>query len=165
MNKRAQIESPYLTFIIVIIALIILGPIMLKVIFSFLPQFANAVGNQTEQAGVNVIHIQNTFVTFWDWVLISAFLVAVILLFITSFLVDAHPIFLVLFILFGMFTFMFIPGIIDILDVIYNSADFALEVSNLAMIDFLRSNFELIMLGIYFVCGVIIFAKFRFGNK
>jgi len=165
MNKKAQIENPFLTFIVVVIALIIMGPIMLKVVLTFLPAFSSAVGNQTAQAGTNVTAIQNTFVTFWDWVLISAFLLAIILLFITSFLVDVHPVFLILFILFGMFTFMFIPGIIDILDTIYNDANFALEVSSLAMLDFLRSNLELILLGIYFVCGVIVFAKFRYGNR
>lgn len=164
-NKKAQMEYPIITFIAVIVMLIIFSPFMLKIFNSFLTPFGNAVGNQTAVAGERVAHIKNVGVNFWDFVILMAFLVNIILLFITAFLIDTHPVFLILFILFGFFTFIFAPEIMGVLDKIYNDPNLALEVSKLPITDFLRENLMLVVLGIYFICGIIIYSKFRWGGQ
>lgn len=164
-NKKAQMEYPLITFIVVVIGLILLSPFILKIFNSFVTPFGNTLGNITEQAGTNVAHVTTTFVSFWDFVILIAFLINVILLFITAFLVDTHPVFLILFILFGMFTFIFAPEVLEVLSEIYDSPQFALEVSQLQMVDFLREYFGLILVGIYFLCGIIMYAKFKWGGE
>ena len=164
-NKRAQLEIPIITFIVVVIALLIASPFILKWFNSFVTPFGEAVGNITEEAGTNVAFVTSTFVGFWDFVILIAFLINLILLFISAFLVDTHPVFLILFILFGFFIFIFAPEVIKIVDEIYDSPQFALEVSQAPMIDFVRANFAYIILGVFFVCGIIIYSKFRWGGQ
>ncbi len=164
-NKRGQLEYPLITFIIVVFALILLSPFILKIFNSFVTPFGSAVGNVTEQAGVNVAHVTTVFVGFWDFVILIAFVINVLLLFITAFLVDTHPIFLIVFILFGVFTMIFAPEVLQVLDKIYDSPQFALEVSQIEMVDFLRNYFGLIIVGIYFICGIILYSKFMWGGN
>ena len=164
-NKKAQMEFSIITFIAVIVMLIILAPFMMKIFNSFLTPFGNAVGNQTAVAGENVAHIQSVVVGFWDFVIIMAFLINVILLLITAFLVDTHPVFLIMYIMFGFFTFIFAPELSTVLDKIYDSPQFATELTNLAMVDFLREYLMLVILGIYFITGIIIYSKFRWGGQ
>lgn len=164
MNNKGQIDYPLITFIVIVIGLIILAPFMLKIVNEVLTPFSAGVGNVTAEAGTSVTHIRDTFINFWDFVIIAGFLFAILLLFISSFLVETHPFFLIIFILLSFFTFLFAPSFLDVLDTIYNSSQFATEVSTLAMIDFIRTYLGIILVGIYFVCGVIMFARFRFGG-
>lgn len=160
-NKKGQLEYPIITFIIVVIAIIFLGPFMLKIIKDVTTPFADAVGNQTDEAGQNVRFVRDTFVNFWDWVLIIAFLINIILLFISAFLVDTHPAFLILYILFAVFTMIFAPMILESVNQIYDSAEFVDEVAQIPMLDFLRTYFGLIIIGIIFISGVIMYGKYK----
>jgi|TARA_Y100000310_G_scaffold3988_1_gene4897 hypothetical protein len=164
-NKKGQMEYPIIIFIVVIFGLILLSPFILKIFNSFVTPFGSAVGNVTEQAGTNVAHVVTTFVGFWDFVIMIGFLINVILLFITAFLADTNPFFLIIFILFGVFTMIFAPEVLEVLDKIYDSPDFALETSQVEMVDFLRNYFGLIIVGIYFIVGVILYAKFRWSGQ
>lgn len=165
ISKKAQIEFPVITFIIVIVALFIISPFILKIFNSVVTPFGSAVGNVSADAGSSVEFIKDTAVSFWDYVVLMLYLLNVILLFITAFLVDTHPVFLVLFILFGLFTFMFAPGILDVVDKIYDQPSLALEVSQIPITDFLREHFGVILLGIFIVCGIIIYSKFKWGSQ
>jgi hypothetical protein len=164
-NKKGQLEFPLITFIVVVIGLILLSPFILKIFNSFVTPFGSAVGNITPQAGVNVAHIASTFVGFWDFVIIFAFLVNIILLLITAFLADTHPAWLILFVIFGFLTMIFAPEVMVVLTKIYDSPQFALEVSQLVMVDFFREYFGLILVGIYFIAGVILYSKFKWGGN
>lgn len=164
-SKKAQIEVPIITFIIVVAGLIIIAPIILKIVKSTLTPFGSAIGNMSSEAGTSVEFVKTTFINFWDWVILIAFTINVILLLISAFLVDVHPIWLILYILFGIFTFSFAPMIKDVLDKIYDSAIFATEVSSLPIVDFLRGNFGIIILAIFIVSGVIMYSKFRLGQN
>lgn len=159
--KKAQMEYPIISFIAVVVILLIMAPFMLKIFNSVLTPFASGVGNVSAEAGVRVNSIKDTFVNFWDMVIMIAFLISLILLLITAFLVDTHPVFLILFIVFGIFTFMFIPAIMEVTEKIYDNPELALEVSQLPMADFLREYFVPIMVGFYFIIGIIVYAKFR----
>ena len=161
MNKKAQFEHPIAIFFFLVIGLLVFAPIMLKIMNSVLTPFASGVGNISSTAGSTVTGIKTTFVSFWDFVIMSAFLINVILLFVSAFMVDTHPIFLVLYILFGFLIFIFAPMLLDSVDKIYDSADFTSEVSDIPMVDFIRNNFTMIVLGIYFISGIIIYAKIR----
>jgi hypothetical protein len=165
MNKKAQLENPIVTLVVVVAGILIIGLFMMKYVNVILTPFSTALGNVSATAGSNVTHIQNVFIGFWDWVLIIGFLTNVILLFISAFLVSVHPVFLVLYIIFGFAIFMFAPELMSIVDKFYSDPNFALEVSKLPMLDFLREYFGLIMLGIYFVSGVILFSRVLGGRN
>ena len=69
--------------------------------------------------------------------------------------------FFVLYILLGVFMFIFIPMIIDIVDTIYSNPTLVLEITQLTLVNFVRQYFGLIILGIYITSGIIIYAKPR----
>lgn len=164
-KKKAQMEVPIISFFIVVVGLIFFAPYILKIINTFGTQFGGAVGNMSTQAETNFNYVTDTFVNFWDFVIIFAFFMNVIILLITSFLVDTHPAWLITYILFFMFLMMLGMEVTVVLDKIYDSAQFALEVSQLEMIDFIRQYLGIIIVGIYFITGVIIFSKFKFGGQ
>ena len=164
-HKKSQIEFGIVSFIVVIIALLLFAPIMLKIFNAILTPIQSQVGNITASAGVSVGKVKDTFITFWDWVLLMAYLISVVLLLISAFLIDTHPVFLVIFFVFGIFTFIFAPMLLDVVDQIYEDPRFStmedgmIVTSEIPMMDFIRQYFVIMMLGIYFICGIIIYAK------
>lgn len=162
MNKKAQINYPIITFIIVVIMLIVFAPIMLKVFNSILIPFSASVGNVTAVAGTNVDTIRTSFIAFWDWIIIIAFLIQIILLFVSAFFIDTHPVFVPLYILVCIFMIIFAPDMIQFVDRIYDSPQFLLETTQLPFTDFIRNNFGTIILGVMVLSGVVIYGKMKY---
>lgn len=168
-NKKGQMDFPVLTFAIVLIGLILLAPIILKVVRSTITPFASSLGNISVAGGVqaetNVNYVLGMFVNFWDGVLMFAFLLAVILLFISAFLIDANPFFMILYILMLFLTVIFAPEILGAIDRIYEANAFAGEVTLIPFLDFLRLNFGVVITAIGILTMVIIYAKIRYFPK
>lgn len=168
-NKKGQMDFPVLTFAIVLIGLILLAPIVLKVVRSTVTPFGEALTNLSTPAGdlgaSNVNYVLGVFVNFWDGVLMFAFLLAVILLFISAFLIDANPFFMILYILMLFLTIVFAPEILGAINRIYEANEFAQEVTLLPFIDFLRLNFGIVLTGIGILTMIIIYAKIRYFPK
>lgn len=162
--KKGQIDYPILTFIVVIIGLLFIAPLVYKVVNTSLDNFANSINNVTEGAGDNVRFVETRFANTWDVIIIIAFIINVLLLFISAFLIDTHPVFIVLYLVFSIFTMMFAPTILDSVDAIYDSATFVNETANLPFMDFVRNYFGVIILGIMILTGIIIYAKFKYSQ-
>lgn len=165
-NKRGQFDFPLITFAIVIIGLILLAPIVLKVVRGTVTPFADALGNASVGGGdlakANTNYILGVFVNFWDGVLMFGFLISVILLFVSAFLIDANPFFMILYILLMFLTVIFAPEILGAVDRIYEANAFAQEVALVPMLDFLRLNFGLVLTIIGILTMVVIYAKVRY---
>jgi hypothetical protein len=101
----------------------------------------------------------NTAINFWDKVILSAFVLATLLLLISAFLIDTNPFWLILYIFLSFMLILFAPDIIGSLDNIYNSSAFATESASLAFIGSLRANFGVILVGIMVITGIIIYGK------
>ena len=168
-NKKGQIDYPVLTFAIILIGLILLAPIILKVVRSTLTPFGSALGNMSTMGGAvaetNVNYVLGVFVNFWDGVLMFAFLLAVILLFVSAFLIDANPFFMILYILMLFLTVVFAPEILGAVDRIYEANAFAEEVALIPFLDFLRLNFGVVLTAIGILTMIIIYAKIRYYPK
>lgn len=168
MNKKAQLDNPVLIIAVIIIALVILGPIFLKIIRSIQSPVSASLGNITTGgvvAQANFDYVMNAGIRFWDKVLTAAFVLAVLLLIVSSFLVDAHPFFIGLYILMDMFLILFAPGIVGAFDAIYDSPQFAQEVALLPFINVLRTHYAEFLVGLMVLTGVIIYGKYAlFGG-
>ena len=165
-KKNGQMDFPILTFAIVLIGLILLAPIILKIVRGTITPFSDALGNMTDIGGevakANTLHVLGVFVSFWDGVLMLAFLLAVILLFISAFLIDVNPFFMILYIFMLFLTLIFAPTILDTVDRIYESAEYAEEVALVPFMDFLRLNFGVVLTVIGILTMIIIYAKIRY---
>ena len=167
--KKGQIDFPVIMFAIILIGLIIIAPVVLKVVRSTITPFSASLGNMSglggEMAETNVNYVLGVFVNFWDGVLMFGFLIAVILLFISAFLIDANPFFMVLYIFLLFLTILFAPDILGAVDRIYEANAYAEEVALVPFMDFLRLNFGLVITGIGILTMIIIYAKIRYFPK
>ena len=123
----------------------------------------SVAGSSNAQANVN--YVIGIFVNFWDGVIMFAFLIAVILLFVSAFLIDANPFFMILYIFMLFLTIIFAPEILGAVDRIYEANEFAQEVALLPFIDFIRLNFGIILTAIGILTIIIIYAKIRYFPK
>jgi len=161
MRTKAQIGL--VSLVGVIIALLFLAPIFLNIVTTTTGKFATALNATDSNAADTVTGITNTYTGLWDWVLIIVFGLNVLLLLISAFFIDTHPAFLLVYIMIAFFTMAFAPNILDATDKIYNNAHYAGDVAAyLPFMDFLRSNFGAVILGIIVLSGIIMYAKFKY---
>lgn len=168
MNNKAQIDYPIITWVVIVFALLLIAPIMLKIFNSIQAPMSASLGNITNGGAVasaNFNSVMNTAVNFWDKVIIAAFVLATVLLFISAFLIDSSPFWIVLYIFISFMLVLFAPDIISSLDSIYNSSAFASEVSSLTFMKNLKDNFGIILTGIMVTTGIIIYGKIALGGR
>lgn len=165
MSKKGQIEFGIAVLIAVVVGLLIISPFILKMFNSVLDPFSEAVNQTSEVAYDNVQSIKGDAVNFWDFIVLIMFSINILLLFLSAFLIDTHPFFVILFIIFGMFTFILFPAIQEILTQIYNDPTFALEVSQSPLVDWLQQNLGLVMVIVWLIVGVILYGKWRYGQQ
>lgn len=164
-NKKAQLDNPIIAFAVIIIALLFFAPFALKIFLNIHSSVGNSLGNVTGGGAIakaNLQAVTTPLITFWDKIIIVAFAISVILLFISAFLVDSHPVFLILYILSAAFMVMFSSNILTAVDAIYDSANFVTETAYLSFLDSLRNHFVPFLVGIIILTGIIIYGKIAF---
>jgi hypothetical protein len=163
MNKKAQLDYPIIGLFIFMVALLIFAPIMLKIFRSVQEPISANLGNLSDQGGgqaqANFNGVMNTAVNFWDKVIVFAFFIAVVLMFISAIFIDTNPFFVVLYIFISMILVIFAPDIIGALDPIYNSSGFIVEVGLLPFTNFLRVHYAEVLIGLIVITGIIIYGK------
>ena len=166
-NKKAQLDYPIITLIILFAGLILVGIIIMKIFVSIQSPLSNAFGNVTggEIAQTNFNSIMNTATTFWDKVIVTCFIFGVILMFISAFYIDAHPIFVTLYLFISIFTMVFAPTIIDSLKTLYDSSSFTTESALMPMTYWLIQYFGEVLVGLLIVTGVIIYGKIAWSSN
>ncbi len=168
MDKKAQLDFPIITFVFVVFGLMLIAPVVLKIFNSIQDPLSNQFGNMTNGGAVaqaNFNKVMDTATTFWDKVIIAAFIFAVITLFISAFLIDSSPFWIILYIFLAFMTVIFAPNIIGALDNIYDSSSFTSEVNSLSFIGTLRTYFPQILVGIIIITGIIIYGKIAFFGE
>lgn len=164
--KRAQLDNPIIIFVALVFGLMIFAPIMLKIFISIDTGVGNSLGNLSGQQGViakqNFDAVTTPLITFWDKVITMAFVLVVILLFVSAFFVDAHPFFLILYILLNFFVILMVPNLETALSHIYDSPTFVTETAQLVFLDSLRTNLTLFTVGIMVLAGIVIYGKLAF---
>lgn len=167
-NKTGQLDYPVIAWLILVFGLLLLAPIILKVFNSVKTPFSQSLGNITNGgivAQTNFNHVIDTAVNFWDKVILAAFILSTLILFISAFLIDSHPFWIILYVFISFMLILFAPDIIGSLDNLYNNANFALETSQLSFIGAIRNNFGIILTSIMMITGIIIYGKIALGGK
>lgn len=159
--KFTKGQSDITAFIVVVIALLILAPIMLKIVNTSLGAFSTSLNNTSELAADNVSFIHGTFTSFWDWLIAIAFLVNIILLLVFSFMIDTHPIFALFYFISAIIVMMFSHTFVAPIEQIFGMSEFSTEVLQLPITGFIVNQFDIIILGIIILTGVIMYGKWR----
>lgn len=164
MNRKGQIGI--VSLVGVVIALLFLAPILLNIVTTTTGEFADAINGTNTGAADTVDSITNTYTSLWDWALILIFGLNILLLLVSAFFIDTHPAFILVFIMVAFFTMAFAPNILDATDEIYNNAQYAGDVAAyLPYMDFIRGNFGTIILGLFVITGIIMYAKFKYFGE
>jgi hypothetical protein len=168
-NKKGQMDFPIIGFIVIAIALIIIAPVMLMVFNQINIKVGDTLGNVTSGGSIakdNFRAVMNKGIAWWDTVIVCAFIIAMILLIISSFLIDTHPVFIILYVLICFFTIIFIPNIINSVDALYTGISYTLDSGAtvqmsvmLPFLEFLRTYFGEVLVGVMLLTGIIIFGK------
>lgn len=162
-NKKGQTDI--IAWIIAIVALLILAPVMLKIVNTSLDSFSDSLNNTSPEAAENVTYIHSTFVSFWDWIIAIAFLVNTLLLLVFSFMVDSHPLFALFYTISALITLMFAHNVVYPIQTIFGMEDFSTEVLQLPITDFIIMRFDLILLGVIILTGIIMYGKWKSGSS
>lgn len=164
-NKGGQIEG-IIALIVFALFIFILGPVVLKIFSSMFGGFSAGLSQVDNVSADAVTFGLNRFTNFWDVALLLGFIANILVLFISSFMIDIHPAFIVLYIIGVFFLFVLAPDILNIVKPFQsNVGDFANQTANLAGTNWLYNNFAFVLLGIVFITGIIMFAKFKLAGQ
>jgi hypothetical protein len=163
MNKRGQIQNPVIVFVGVVLLIVLIGPIFMKVFLTMNTTFGDTLGNMSGSGGEiardNFRAVMGPTISFWDAFLSIAFFASILLLFISAFMIDTSPFWVVIYIISVFFLIIFTPNMMAGIDNIYNNAQFSTEVTYLPLLSWLESNFIFVLIGVIFITGVIIYGK------
>ena len=164
MKRSGQAES-IIIFFGLVVAILIVSIIVLRLTNAVITPFQAQIGNMSVTAGSAVHQVHTSFARWWDYLIIGMFFINVIILLVSSFLVDIHPAFIIVYILAVIFLFVFGNYALLTLDNIWNMVGTATEQAQTPLQQFLINNFQLIMLGVVILSGIVMYSKFKFfGN-
>jgi len=171
MNKRAQVEFGPAVLIAVIIGLLILAPVMIRIIGTvtgtFFTQMNDTAPIAVSEASTAVDKVYN----FFDYLIVIAMFINIIMLFISAWFIDTNPLFIILYIMFAFIFFLFIPNLLDAVDQVWTKMDSvsaqdtwgdtdALS-DTLGFTDFIRRYMMVFSLLVIFLTGIIMYAKIK----
>lgn len=163
-NKKAQSQS-IIIFFALIVGILIISIIILRLTNSIISPFQAQIGNISAPAGAVVGTVHEKFTSWWDIFVILIFGINIILLLVSSFLVDVHPAFLIVYIISIIFLFVFGNYILNVLDTVWNSIGTSVEEAQTPLQQFIINHFQMIMMGVVILSGIVMYAKFKFfGN-
>jgi hypothetical protein len=160
MMKKGQAQS-IIIFFGLMIAVFIVAIIVLRVTNTIITPFQNQIGNVSAPAGAAVGYVHTRFTAWWDYAIILVFLFNVILLLVSAFLVDIHPAFVLIYIIAIVFMFIFGNYALSAVDAIWGGMGTSVETAQTPITQFLLNNFQMIMLGIVILSGIVMYAKFK----
>lgn len=164
MNRKAQFGI--VAFVGVVLVLLFLAPVLLKVVRAPVVEFSSAINTTSPLASQTVDSIEGTFSNLWDWVLMIGFVINVILLLIASFFIDTHPIFVIFYIMAGFFLLVFAPNVIDAVNAVWDAGSGTVFTEETGLYltgtTFILNHFGEIILAIFVLSGIVMYAKFKY---
>lgn len=156
-NKKGDF-SPAVFFSIMVV-LLVLAPVVLKVINSSTSGVFNALNSTEPEAVLQGQKAVGKVTNLFDYLVIIAMLVAIILLIVSSFFIDTSPVFVILYLIAAFVLILLAPNVLDAVDEVWG--EFPTEEGQLPLTSFIRTNLVSILLGILILTGIIMYAKFR----
>ena len=178
ISKKGQING-VIAFVGIVVLLLILAPFLMKLVLSPVDKLSSAFSNidSSNKSVEATSFIRGKFTGMFDWVIMAAFMFSVILLLVTSFLVDIHPAFLLVYIVAFFCIMAFSPALLSLLGNIWDNTNCASPpcftsldngtdlTSYLPMTRFIYEHFGMVIMGILALSGIIMYGKYRFGGS
>jgi len=166
LNKKAQVEFSPAIVIAFIIGLIIFAPIMIKIIGVTTGTFFTQMNETAPEAVSQADNAVNKVYNFFDYLIIIAIMINVIMLFVSAWFIDTNPAFIILYIMFAFIFVLFLPNLLDATDQVWNRMnnvedDWHTGSMPLTFTNWIRENLILFSVVIIALSGVVTYAKFK----
>jgi hypothetical protein len=155
-RKKGQAEG-IIVFFALAVAILIVSIIILRIVNSVLTPFAPIIGNMSAPAGATVTAVQHSFGTWWDYFIILLLCLNVFTLLVSSFMVDIHPAFVIVYILAILVLVVmgnFALGALD--QVWFHVGRNSIEGPQTQLQQFVINHFQMLL------WGIIMYAKIKF---
>lgn len=167
-NKKAQVEFSPAIVIALIIGLVILAPIMIRIIGTVTGTFFTQMNESAPSAVAEASGAVDKVYNFFDYLIIIALFINIIVLFISAWFIDTNPVFIILYIMFAFIFVLFLPNLMDAVDAVWERMD-AMDVHdtwegntmNLTFTDWVRQNLIMVAVVVITISGIITYAKFK----
>lgn len=165
MNNKAQALS-IIIFVGIALTIVLTALFTLYIVNTPLEKLSDSLNATSPEASNRIDFVNTRFTQWWDNVVMLILLLNVLLLFISAFLVDVHPAFLVIYIGAIFFLFLFAPTVVNSIQEIWNKPTFVSTVNNMPMLEFILNNFMVVLLGIVILSGIFMYSKIKlFGSS
>lgn len=162
MNFKGQLDIPMVALVALILGIILAAPILMKIVDTTLTNVDTSFQNSSFiNEGNEISLVKTKFMGLFDTLVIAVFLILVVLLLISAYLVDISPGFLILYVVSLAFLFLLTPDMLGALSKLWESDAYASYQTQLPMTLFILNNFYIIMLGIAIFSGIIMYVKFK----
>lgn len=162
-SKKGQIDIPIVAFVVIAISLIMIAPVMLKLFVAIKAPVSNQLRNITggAQGADQFDRIMGMGIGMWDKIIVAFFFIAMLFMFLSAFMIDTHPFWIIIYILVAFLLMLFAPNIVDSMDKIYSSPTFAVELEHLSFMNFIRIHFGEVFVGMIVITGIIMYGKVK----
>jgi hypothetical protein len=167
-NKKANIDFSPAILVAVIIVLLLLAPIIIRIIGITTGTFFAQMNQSYPDAVAPADKAVETVYNFFDYLIVIAMFINIIVLFISAWFIDTNPIFIVLYIMFAFIFFLFVPNLLNAVDTIWGKMEDASvhdpwrdDPMPLDFTDFIRRNMMMFTLLVIAFTGLLIYAKFK----
>ena len=171
VNKKAQVEFSPAIVIAVIIGLVILAPIMIRIIGTVTGTFFTQMNETAPSAVAEASGAVDKVYNFFDYLIIIAIFINIIVLFISAWFIDTNPVFIILYIMFAFIFVLFLPNLMDAVDRVWEKMEDAGEHDtwegssmNLTFTDWVRQNLIMVSVVVISLSGIITYAKFKLNS-
>tara|TARA_Y100000310_G_C20563642_1_gene754349 strand:- start:313 stop:828 length:516 start_codon:yes stop_codon:yes gene_type:complete len=164
IDKRGQVIS-IVGFFVIVLAVFILAVLLISFTNTILNPVALEIGNVSEQAGASVTAVNDSMNKWWDIFIALLFFLNVIVLMFSSFMVDIHPAFLLIYVIAVFFLIIFGGNMLTAVgDLWSDTGSFANGVAEMPLTVWLLNHYTTVILAIVILSGVVMYAKFKYGS-
>jgi len=171
ISKKAQVDFSPAVFIVVVITLLLMAPIMMRIIGTttgtFFTQMNSTAPTAVSEASGAVDKVYN----FFDYLIIIAIFINLIILFISAWFIDTNPVWIIIYIMMAFIFVLILPSVMDAVDSVWLKMEDSASLDtwetndlNLAFTDWIRENLMMFSVIVIAITGIIIYAKFKLGT-
>jgi len=170
-SKKAQIDFGPAALVAIVVALLLFAPIMVRLIGTVTGTFFTQMNDTAPTAVADASDAVDVVYNFFDYLIVIAMFMNVIVLFVSAWFIDTNPLFIILYIMFAFIFVLFVPNMLDAVDRVWDKTNDMSSLDtwegnslNLTFTDFIRSNMVMFTLIIIVLTGIITYAKFKFNQ-
>ena len=168
-NKKGQVDFSPAILIAIVVGLILFAPIMIRIIGVTTGTFFEKMNETSPEAVAPASQAVDVVYNFFDYLILIALFINIIVMFISAWFIDTNPVFVVMYIMFAFIFVLFLPNLLDAVDRVWDKTDEMGDLDpwredtsmNLTYTDWIRRNLVVFMIVVIGLTGIITYAKFK----